>query len=379
MVQESGEGKDQIKLIDFGLAKVIESQTSNSTAMPVVAGSFGYMSPEQLSAKPLTPSSDVYSLAVIAHEMITGSRPFVPTSVFELYHLQQKGFTRKASRKDLPEVAEIVLAKALSFQPELRHQSAREFTEQLAGALQGKILTLPYTVPVVFPHSDEKKSWRQSLPWLASILLIVGFGFALKTWMFLFSDWSTFLTDRITFFILVPLVMLLLLFNKVYSQRTGIWIAASAVGIFLLANKLLLPPVISITSIPGHEVSSKDFFLNYSDPKGYKYTIADRTFLIALNPGGWNEIHDYSVEITLSPEIEFADLYLDKQFNFSQQLMLKPSPTNDIIRFEKTGDHFNTKREIAFTSKFRREPKSKVVLVKLKTSRAEFSYEKNNP
>lgn len=388
MVQELGEGKDQIKLIDFGLAKVIESQTSNSTAMPVVAGSFGYMSPEQLSAKPLTPASDIYSLAVIAHEMITGSRPFVPTSVFELYHLQQKGLARKPAthRKDLPEVAEIVLAKALSFQPENRHQSAGEFTDQIAGALQGKILTLPFTAPAIFQYSLEQNFWSHALPWLASILFVFSFGFALKNWMFLFSNWSTFLSDRITIFTLYPLILLLImgLLNKSYLRRDGrlrtsILTLVLVISIFLLASKLFLPSVISISSIPGHEVSSKDFFLNYSDPKGYKYTIEDRTFVVQLNPVGWNELHDYSVEITLSPEIEFADLYLDKRFHFFQQLTLQSSATNDIIRFEKTGDHFNTKREIAFTSKFRREPKSKIVRVTLKSSGTEFSYEKNNP
>lgn len=401
MVQELGDGKDQIKLIDFGLAKVMQSRTSNSTAMPVVAGSFGYMSPEQLSAKPVTQASDIYSLAVIAYEMIAGCRPYEPQSVFELYHLQQKGLTKKPRtiRKDLSEIAELVLLKALSFDPIDRQQSAREFTEQLSGALEGRILTLPF--PPLASFQEEQTPSFRLFPWFTSLLFLFGISIALKTWVFRFSDWTSFLTSSFIVFTLYPLFLLLILgpflsllhpsmrilaafFRALFLRRTGntrfgVIVSVLTAAILSCGSLLLIQPVISISSIPGSSVSTKDFFLNYSDPKGYKYTIENRTYLVHLNPGGWNQLRDYSIEIILSPEIEFADLYLDRSFQLFHQLRLQPSSTNDVLKMEKTGDRFIVQREIAFTCKYRQEPVDKRVRVTIKSPGAEFFYEKNIP
>ena len=73
----TGEGK--IKLLDFGLAKQAptpEMQTASVTVEGQVAGTVGYMSPEQVRGLSLNHRTDLFSLGVVLYEMITGQRPF---------------------------------------------------------------------------------------------------------------------------------------------------------------------------------------------------------------------------------------------------------------------------------------------------------------
>jgi predicted Ser/Thr protein kinase/ActR/RegA family two-component response regulator len=82
MLREDG----QVVLIDFGLAKNLGNPT-RSTAAGVLRGSPYYMSPEQAQGAALDHRSDLYSLGVIFHEMLTGSKPYVGASAIEV--LQQ--------------------------------------------------------------------------------------------------------------------------------------------------------------------------------------------------------------------------------------------------------------------------------------------------
>ncbi len=77
---------DNVVLIDFGLARLLDV-THHSTYTGVLRGSPYYMSPEQALGEKLDPRSDLYSLGVIFHEMLTGRKPFTGTSAMEV--LQQ--------------------------------------------------------------------------------------------------------------------------------------------------------------------------------------------------------------------------------------------------------------------------------------------------
>jgi serine/threonine protein kinase/tetratricopeptide (TPR) repeat protein len=74
MIDKSGE----VKIMDFGLARSVESQTKTSPGAMV--GTPGYMSPEQAEGKETDPRSDIYSLGVVLFEMLTGRLPFVGDS-----------------------------------------------------------------------------------------------------------------------------------------------------------------------------------------------------------------------------------------------------------------------------------------------------------
>ena len=70
-------------LIDFGLAKRVDSNTSN-TAIGVLRGSPYYMSPEQVQGRTLDARSDLYALGVVFFEMLTGRKPYTATTAIEL-------------------------------------------------------------------------------------------------------------------------------------------------------------------------------------------------------------------------------------------------------------------------------------------------------
>lgn len=130
-------GTDDVVLIDFGIAKVTDSEVALSTVNRASAGTVAYMSPEQVRGERVAASSDIYSMAVVAYEMLTGRRPFSPNSAAQLLDLQRKGVCARPAdlRPDLPKRAQRVIFRALSFNPNDRYQNAGEFAADLTKAL----------------------------------------------------------------------------------------------------------------------------------------------------------------------------------------------------------------------------------------------------
>jgi serine/threonine protein kinase len=145
MLQALGRCDEQVKIVDFGVAKLRESVIAPSTVTgTVTAGTIVYMSPEQLRGEKVTAASDIYSLAVIAYEMVTGRRPFNPETTAHLAEMQREGVRAKPAdlRPRLPEDAQAIILKALAFDPKARYQSADEFGDALASALMNEEETL---------------------------------------------------------------------------------------------------------------------------------------------------------------------------------------------------------------------------------------------
>lgn len=138
MLQRLTRGEEQVKILDFGIAKVRESLIAPSTVTGAMsAGTIVYMSPEQLRGDKVTAASDIYSLGLIAYEMITGRRPFKPDTVAQLSDMQRAGVRVNPIdlRPRLPEAAQSVILKALAFDPLARYQNAAEFGNEFARAL----------------------------------------------------------------------------------------------------------------------------------------------------------------------------------------------------------------------------------------------------
>jgi serine/threonine protein kinase len=145
MLQALARGDEQVKIVDFGIAKIKESVVAPSTITGAgTAGTIIYMSPEQLRGDKITATSDIYSFAVIAYEMVTGRRPFNPDTVAQLSDMQREGVRVKPTdlRPRLPEEAQAIILKALAFDPRARYQDAGEFGDVLARALMNEEETL---------------------------------------------------------------------------------------------------------------------------------------------------------------------------------------------------------------------------------------------
>ncbi len=168
MLERLSDDHEQIKLIDFGIAKVRNSDTGSTTNLGVIAGSLHYIAPEQLSGQMVSPATDIYSFAIIAYEMVTGRRPFNPDAPSELVLVQQLAEMHRAEdlvrpkqlRPSLSESAQSVILNALSFDPQRRPQDARSFSEELARALTAGSNSFQATVvaptsPVNAPDSFD--------------------------------------------------------------------------------------------------------------------------------------------------------------------------------------------------------------------------------
>jgi len=138
-------GFDQVKLIDFGIARVEESQLAPETVVGMSAGTLKYMAPEQIVGQLLqTPAIDIFAFSTVIYEMLTGAMPFpiksktMTEAVVELYEQQKAGVRIKPSelRPDLATDAERILLSGLEHAPESRPQDSRVYGRQLAAALR---------------------------------------------------------------------------------------------------------------------------------------------------------------------------------------------------------------------------------------------------
>jgi serine/threonine-protein kinase len=121
-------------LTDFGLAKLLESDTI--TLAGTVLGTPEYMAPELCSGEVAGPRADIYSLGVVAYEMLTARVPFKGNTPGATIVAQISELLPPAHEvnPDLPRAVAEVLDKALSKDPDGRYETAQEFVGALAEA-----------------------------------------------------------------------------------------------------------------------------------------------------------------------------------------------------------------------------------------------------
>ena len=144
---QSGTLRDFPKVLDFGLAKVGERQMRPGSVIltqeGMVFGTPEFMSPEQAQGKSLTPSSDIYSLATILYEMLTGKLPFDARGAMDFIQLQVVGqpipLNQRVPGRTFPVGLEQIIDRALAKRPEQRFPSAAEFAAAIQSVLKGGV------------------------------------------------------------------------------------------------------------------------------------------------------------------------------------------------------------------------------------------------
>jgi len=139
-----------VKLLDFGIAKLLRLEPTQSTTNMVI-GTPAYMSPEQAlgNVHLVSAASDIYSLGILVYELLTGELPYRANTATEalVAHARMAPTPIFEYKPDCPPAVWDVLSRALEKKPELRQPSAGDFYQSLAEALRTSGRCAATTIP----------------------------------------------------------------------------------------------------------------------------------------------------------------------------------------------------------------------------------------
>lgn len=175
MIEKNG----HVKLLDFGIAR--NASAGQEMTLPgSVLGTAAYMSPEQITGKTVTAHSDLFSLGIIAFEMLTGKHPFRgDTMELTSQYILNIRIHKKLFPKSTPKALRLWVCKMLEKKQSKRFQSALEAVDQLDKIMEG----LPRNLDVSMSKwlnalsngqaFDDAPTPKKLKNWL---FLVVGFG-----------------------------------------------------------------------------------------------------------------------------------------------------------------------------------------------------------
>ncbi|MFI8889563.1 serine/threonine-protein kinase [Streptomyces paradoxus] len=140
-----------VKVLDFGISKVVAETTTRLTATGMTVGTPAYLSPEQLTGGAVDGRSDQYSVGCLLYELLTGRPPFLGDSPFAVMHqhISKEPLTPSLLRPQIPAAVDEVVLRALSKDREQRFAGMDEMQQALARS-GIRVPALP-TVPPVPP------------------------------------------------------------------------------------------------------------------------------------------------------------------------------------------------------------------------------------
>ena len=146
---------DLVKLLDFGISRVIGRETQNLTSTGLIVGTPEYMSPEQLSGDRLDARADVYALGLIAFRMLTGEGAFGSGSGQDVLLARMTKPPRRLRdvRPDIqwPDALQDALDRALASDPNVRYAEAESFASDF------------YVAVTQLPPTADSEAYRQAL------------------------------------------------------------------------------------------------------------------------------------------------------------------------------------------------------------------------
>jgi serine/threonine-protein kinase len=137
-----GEGGYMVKLVDFGIAKVLPEMTNYATTVTETSeltGSPLYMSPEQCQGERVDARSDIYSLGCVMYEALTGVNPFMSDNQIKVILAQISSITRPFRQSvDITNCLQSLVFKCLKKSPAERYQTAARLLKDLDAMRDGK-------------------------------------------------------------------------------------------------------------------------------------------------------------------------------------------------------------------------------------------------
>ncbi|HEX9149886.1 MAG TPA: serine/threonine-protein kinase, partial [Thermoanaerobaculia bacterium] len=176
-----------VKILDFGLAKLVEPESGGLSVMPtlakpethpgVVMGTVAYMSPEQASGEPVDFRSDQFSLGSILYEITSGQRPFQKKTAAETMSaiIREEADPIGKVRPEVPPPLRWIVERCLAKDPEERYASTRDLARELASVRDHvSEITGAAEPPIDLGPRPLKRVRRSTV--LATVFLLLLFG-----------------------------------------------------------------------------------------------------------------------------------------------------------------------------------------------------------
>ncbi|HWB86475.1 MAG TPA: serine/threonine-protein kinase [Bryobacteraceae bacterium] len=149
------DAKGEVRVLDFGIAKAL------SLSRRLTRNEFGsvpYASPERLDAGHVNSLSDLWSLAVMLYEMLTGLQPYQAGDTERLERMIRSRIPPPPAPDPCPEALRLILIRAMAPDPGLRYQTARAFADDLIAFRQGR----PVSAALAPEDSEDRDATRRT-------------------------------------------------------------------------------------------------------------------------------------------------------------------------------------------------------------------------
>ncbi|MGY0017419.1 protein kinase domain-containing protein [Streptomyces sp. cg35] len=164
--------RNVVKVMDFGIARAMQSGVTSMTQTGMVVGTPQYLSPEQALGRGVDARSDLYSVGIMLFQLVTGRLPFEADSPLAIAyaHVQEEPVAPSSINRSLPPAVDALVARALKKNPNERFPSAESMRDEclrVAQSLAGSASVAPSIVPgaqtssgagvgsAVFPPIDQ--------------------------------------------------------------------------------------------------------------------------------------------------------------------------------------------------------------------------------
>ena len=146
-----------VKITDFGIARLADQVPLTATGQ--VMGTVQYLAPEQASGKPASPSTDIYSLGIVAYEALAGRRPFRGESQVSIAmaHIKEAPPELPVT---IPEAVRALVMSCLAKKPEGRPQTADDLAKAAKAIQAGNV----DEAMALLPHPDASEETTDSAP-----------------------------------------------------------------------------------------------------------------------------------------------------------------------------------------------------------------------